>query len=329
MDPAPGVHLKDYKTKYFVLVMCGAVVYAFAGGFINAMCIAGVYRTGLTHLTGSTTFSAVRLINPTTNNFNTAPLLLFILGFGIGALLTGLLVGPPRMWWGGLQGFCMLLQASNLLIGYYLAPTQWGAFFVSIAMGVHNSTTSLFQFQIPLRTSHVSGAILDIGLTIGQSIHMREPVNVWRLGVHVPIFSGFWIGAVMGTVSFNAYAGDTLLFVIIFYAIGGLTTLLWVAYKKWIVKAATPPAPSEDEVAMFKDALAASNKRVAELIAEQKARDAAGAAAGTGVLDGQVVNKEDEMTLLKTSAAETVSTPATPFSTAAPSGSLYDGSIYR
>jgi uncharacterized membrane protein YoaK (UPF0700 family) len=240
MYPAKGVHLKDFKTEWFVLVMFCACVFAFNGGYINAVSFAGVWKTGLTHLTGSTTNSAVRLLNPPKpGGFTAVDLGLFIFGFFLGAFVSGLIIGPPRLRWGRLQGACMIIMGFTLLLGWWYAPTVFGGTLVAFAMGVQNSITSNFM-PLTIRTSHVSGTVLDIGMAIGQCIHLRNLDHLWKIKVHVPTFAAFWVGALVGTAAWNQFAEDALLINALFGIVGGLLTMI---VRTWWVMTA-----SEDDL---------------------------------------------------------------------------------
>lgn len=99
-----GSTLKDFPEGWFWYTLAVAMVYSFNGGWINAVSFTGVWRTGLTHLTGSTTNSAIRLINtPKPGQFTAVDLLLFIFFFGFGAFVAGFIIGPSRLRWGRLQ----------------------------------------------------------------------------------------------------------------------------------------------------------------------------------------------------------------------------------
>jgi uncharacterized membrane protein YoaK (UPF0700 family) len=216
--PARGVHLKDFDTKWFSIVMSVSTAWAFNGGYINAVCIAGVWYAGLTHLTGSTTISAIRFINPAKpGQYTHWDLLGFIFAWAVGAFVSAAVMGKPRLRWGRLQGFLTLLHGLTLMAGWFFAPVPeenymgvLGGMFVSFAMGMQNAITSLFS-PFTLRTSHHSGTMLDIGIALGQIVHDRNLDNLWKLKIMVPNYLGFWIGALLGTVAWNSMAAGALL----------------------------------------------------------------------------------------------------------------------
>jgi len=243
--PVPGTSLKDFDAKWFSFTMTGSVLWAFNGGYVNAICYAGVWFTGLSHLTGSTTLSAVRFVNPPNpGQYSGWDFLGFIFAWFLGALLGGIVIGNPRLHWGRLQGSLCIVQGVSLVLGWLLSPepdnisrTQlssvFGGWFVSFAMGVQNTITSLFS-PMTLRTSHHSGTVLDIGITIGQCIHLRNMDHFWKLLVFGPNFVGFWVGAVAGTAAWNALGASALLINGGLLCLLGVVTLVvgtWQSYK--------------------------------------------------------------------------------------------------
>eukprot|EP01127_Copromyxa_protea_P004984 TRINITY_DN14797_c0_g1_i1.p1 TRINITY_DN14797_c0_g1~~TRINITY_DN14797_c0_g1_i1.p1 ORF type:complete len:282 (-),score=26.74 TRINITY_DN14797_c0_g1_i1:12-785(-) len=198
--------------------MSGSVAWCFNGGYVNAVAMAGVWFTGLTHLTGTTTMSAVRTINAAKpGQYSNWNLCGFLLAWALGAMVSGAVVGPARLRWGRLQGVLTLIHGLSLLGGWYFSPVPdendmgiIGGMMVSFAMGIQNSVTSLFS-PFTLRTSHHSGTLLDIGIALGQCIHLRNWDNIWKVKVMTPNYLGFWVGALVGTVAWNHLGAAALL----------------------------------------------------------------------------------------------------------------------
>jgi len=233
--PAPGVsHLKDYHRTSFIAVMIGTCFLCFNGGYVNGVAVAGIYHLGLTHMTGLTTKSAIVLINwPTPGQMMIYSYFCFIFAFLFGAMVVGIIIGPARLSWGRLQGFC-LASAGGALIGSYFTAdisTTIGASLLSFSMGIQNAITSNFS-ALTIRTSHVSGTVLDIGLAIGQCIHLRDWSNSWKLKVHVPSYVSFWFGGMIGCISWNYIDEAALLPAAGFMCILGLLTIVYNTYRQ-------------------------------------------------------------------------------------------------
>ncbi len=80
---------------------------------------------------------------------------------------------------------------------------------ISFAMGMQNSVTSNFTPMV-VRTSHVSGTVLDIGLALGQCIRLRNLDNLWKVKFHLPNFLAFWVGALVGCIAYNYWVSPII-----------------------------------------------------------------------------------------------------------------------
>lgn len=153
--------------------------------------------------------------------------------------MAGSVLGNPRLRWGRLQGFLALVHGLGILAGWYFAPIPeenymgvLGGMFVSFSMGVQNTITSLFS-PFTLRTSHHSGTMLDIGIAIGQCVHLRNLDNFWKLKIFVPNYIGFWLGALFGCIACNKWKTGALLFNASFGIIVGVGTLVLCTFFKY------------------------------------------------------------------------------------------------
>jgi len=224
--------IKDFPTTWLSVALAVAMVFSFNGGYINAVCFVGVWRTGLTHLTGSSTNFSIRLVNPPkVGQFSSLDLLGFVVLFGIGGFVGGLILGPSHLKWGCLQGVCWVIFGLAMAVGWYLAPRPAdlhlgvpGALAVAFAMGLQNAATSLFT-PIVVRSSHVSGTVLDTGIGLGQCVRDRNWDNIWKVKFHLPNYIAFLVGALVGTVAYNHLGHNALLANVAFGLVVGLGTL--------------------------------------------------------------------------------------------------------
>eukprot|EP01103_Thecamoeba_quadrilineata_P008087 TRINITY_DN17874_c0_g1_i1.p1 TRINITY_DN17874_c0_g1~~TRINITY_DN17874_c0_g1_i1.p1 ORF type:complete len:253 (-),score=24.72 TRINITY_DN17874_c0_g1_i1:119-877(-) len=227
MKPAAPLHLKDYKVAGFLSVMVGTCILCLNGGYINGVCVTGIFQTGLTHMTGLTTNSAKVLINPPhEGQLPVIAIFGFIISFLLGSLVVGIIIGPARLTWGPLQGFCILIEGLAILLGWYFSPDPLGGMFISFSMGVQNGITSNFS-ALTIRTSHVSGTVLDIGMAIGQCLHLRNLDNFWKLKVHVPSYAFFWLGSLLGAMAFNVWGKNALGPSYVLSILIGIATLIY------------------------------------------------------------------------------------------------------
>lgn len=77
-----------------------------------------------------------------------------------------------------------------------------------------------------IRTSHVSGAFTDIGLTIGRLLRGRKELR-WKLGLLCPMTLSFFGGSMLGGGLYPVFGRKSLLINIILF---GLTSVAYILY---------------------------------------------------------------------------------------------------
>jgi len=211
--PKKGTALKDFPTPWFWTSVLCSMLMCFNGGFINGICFAGPWHAGLTHVTGSVTLSGTRVaVAAKPGQYTYWEYLSFVFSFGVGAVFAGFVIGNTWVRWGRLQASMLILQGLLIILAIYLSKNfeiYLSGIVISFAMGVQNSISSTYA-PMTLRTSHVSGTVLDIGLTIGQMIRHRNLEGLWKLKVHAPTLASYWIGAVCGCFTFTSLAENAL-----------------------------------------------------------------------------------------------------------------------
>jgi len=205
--------LKDFPRNWFIIVLFSACMWCFNGGFINAICFTGPWHAGLTHVTGSVTLSGTRVVIPAKpGQYTYYEYLSFVLSFFAGAIFSGFIIGNTWSRWGRIQATLSIIHGLLLILAIYLSrdfEVIFSGIVISFAMGIQNSISSGYS-PMTLRTSHVSGTVLDIGMTLGQMVRLRNTDNIWKLKIHIPTFISYWTGAVVGTYVFTVWAENAL-----------------------------------------------------------------------------------------------------------------------
>ncbi len=182
-------------------ILAGAIFLSFSAGYVNAISIS--HQTPLTHATGSLSQVALNLENGDfARSLHFATL---IFSFFIGCVVSGFVVQDSVLRLGRrygiiffLEGICLfaavpfLNNGSN--IGYYIA---------AFAFGLQNSMATAYS-NARLRTTHMTGLINDLGLTVGHVLR-GLPVDWQRLQLYVLILSGFFGGGVAGMAMANRF----------------------------------------------------------------------------------------------------------------------------
>ena len=121
----------------------------------------------------------------------------------------------------------MLLSAC--LISYFDPESNWYFYLASMSSGLQNGMTTKYSGSI-IRTTHLTGAATDIGLTLGR-MAIGDYKDSWKLQVLVPIFFSFFTGGFLSKYAVDKLGRLSLMInVIIFFSIG-LVYSLFVSYK--------------------------------------------------------------------------------------------------
>jgi uncharacterized membrane protein YoaK (UPF0700 family) len=154
-----------------------------------------------------------------------------ILGaFTFGSMLTGLLGGNYDTFKLGhsygrifTAGFIILLIAfaADVALDNKLIHVA----FLAMACGLQNAMTTKFSGSM-IRTTHVTGSLTDIGLTIGRALRGRRE-QVWKLGILIPMTISFFIGSLLGSVCLNVLQHSSVIVNIVLF---GTTALLYSIY---------------------------------------------------------------------------------------------------
>lgn len=185
----------------------------------------GLFLIGITHLTGITTNAGIHTVDGT----RPGEFYLLILSFFCGSLIGGLILGKTRKKFRGRQAAVFLVEAAVLFIAYGWTREGGGfrgAYLVALAAGLQNTVTSNMS-AVVLRTTHVTGAIVDIGMTIGQMISMGSLQYAWKLKLLVPAYVSFWLGTISGGQAFARIGVDGLLVAACAIGAIGVACCLW------------------------------------------------------------------------------------------------------
>ena len=181
---------------------------ALIAGFVNAVAILDTHEAA-THLTGVTTAATAAVA---LGHWPVAAILgLVALAFVMGAAVSGVLLRAPR--WHSMRHVCVpfFLEAASLVVGGLLLdghPTT-GVVLCAFAVGLQNGTSTITTGAL-IRTSHVTGILTDLAVSLGQALQGRpwDRRRAWVCGI---VFGGFVVGAFAGAWGFNRWGGLALM----------------------------------------------------------------------------------------------------------------------
>merc|ERR1712048_161640 len=170
--------------------------------------------TFVSHATGAVTKFGMVIEGSYKHDIWYQPLLL-LLAFLLGSVMCGLLVGRNDVHFGkSSYGLALLANSGLLIAATFLADYDIAPYLAAIACGLQNGMCTM-HFGAVVRTTHVTGLVTDLGLTIGRlwavlfkngcrssrlNIVDREQINVDFLKLQVLTILGvaFFVGCVVG-----------------------------------------------------------------------------------------------------------------------------------
>ncbi|MES2883743.1 MAG: YoaK family protein [Pseudomonadota bacterium] len=177
----------------------GAWLLAFNAGGINAVGLLSLEHQALSHVTGSGSWLGLELARG--NGGQALHLVLVIVAFFAGAVLSGCIIKDGTLDLTRRYGLCLLIEAGLLMAALqgFRADAETAALWASAACGTQNAMVSTYSGTV-LRTTHITGTVTDLGITLGHWLR-RLPVDWRRLRLQTLLVSGFLAGATGGAAA--------------------------------------------------------------------------------------------------------------------------------
>lgn len=181
----------------------GAFLLALLAGIVNAIGLLGFQHQAVSHISGTVT-----LLGTSIEAFDqqTGHLLLILLSFLIGAVLSGIFIESTALKLGRRYGVALCFE-SLLLFGAYILLQEnitAGQYLASAACGLQNAMITTFSGAV-VRTTHMTGIITDLGIMIGAKLR-GESFDYRKAKLFMFIFCGFLSGGIIGAKLFAYYA---------------------------------------------------------------------------------------------------------------------------
>ena len=215
----------------FLTIILGGSALSFNSGFINGCTLLSIRPHPVSHVTGTTSHAGIDLASGKFDVFGIEVSL--IICFIFGSAITGYWM-PANAFQLGRQYGPLFLIGSGLLLSacltsYFDPESNWYFYLASMSSGLQNGMTTKYSGSI-IRTTHLTGAATDIGLTLGR-MAIGDYRDSWKLQVLLPIFFSFFTGGFLSKYAVNKLGKLSLMInVIIFFSIG-LVYSLFVSYK--------------------------------------------------------------------------------------------------
>ncbi|KAI9145170.1 hypothetical protein BKA69DRAFT_1049725 [Paraphysoderma sedebokerense] len=194
--------MDSFKAKEFWTVVVGGTTLSTIAGFINAISLAGLFTSTVSHVTGNVTRIGLTLLAG--DFWQCAIISSLVLSFMAGSFTSGFMIGNSKFQLGRKYGFALLIEAGALVLSYMLLRKEFvtGELLAAYACGLQNAMATSYSGAV-LRTTHMTGICTDIGLILGQACSKRGTADTWKLKVFVPLFFGYVGGGILGQVSYS------------------------------------------------------------------------------------------------------------------------------
>lgn len=241
--PESRLKIHDLPAHEFWGIVLGTVVLSVVGGCMNGLALAGVFKLAVTHVTGSTTMSAIDVVFPGRVPSDQASYFWgHLLFYTLGSMVGGFVIQRIQDKWRGRQSTVLGLEA--LVLWAAVLAQQRGHSFVAAycmasAAGLQNSVTSCISI-ISIRTCNVTGTVVDIGTAIPLIALDGWAKHSWRLKLWVAMFAAFWIGALLGALGFRELGDDVLYVPAVSVTLLSAASWIWTVDRKRTSRKALP-----------------------------------------------------------------------------------------
>lgn len=178
---------------------------AAVAGFVNSVALL-VWAFPVGNLTALTTKAGMHSTNPLIYQGRMIAAIVF--GFLFGAVAAGAVLAAVRTFAGPRHAAILLAEGALLLAAAGVEHPIGRALLAACACGLQNGMTSNFP-GMPVRTTHFTGTITDLGLLLGRS--HRHRVDKWKATVLTTTVVLFVGGAAAGVLLGNRIGDHALI----------------------------------------------------------------------------------------------------------------------
>jgi len=155
--------------------------------------------------------------------------LFLVLTFMFGASISGYLIPSSQFSASGNYLSALIIEVVLIMIALilekYREKSEWFLYFVSAACGLQNALTTTYSGAI-IRTTHVTGAVTDIGIQIGR-IFVGNVSERWKLLLLIPICVAYAFGSFVAGEVYPKWERQSLLLSVIFFSTFAFSYFLW------------------------------------------------------------------------------------------------------
>jgi uncharacterized membrane protein YoaK (UPF0700 family) len=216
----PDTDSAERRLSLRKILLSTSALLALNAGFVNAVALL-IFAMPVGNLTGVTTQLGMKTANPWL--YEGHVLLAVLTGFFLGALIAGVILPDVSVVAGVRPAAVLIAEAVLLLVAAAgvedtfvrdmitatgVEAQSVEAFFAASALGLQNGLTSSFC-GTPVRTTHFTGTITDLGLMIGRRRHHK--VDGYKASTLVLTLLLFLSGGAAGIIAGGRWGGYALI----------------------------------------------------------------------------------------------------------------------
>lgn len=189
-------------------VYTGGMLLSAVAGCVNAVAVGSAYHA-VTHMSGTVFSVSAELAQG--DRVVALRAAAVVVSFFVGATLSGAIIRQQTLHAGRRYGVALILEGL-LLFGAWAgvrAHHMSGEVLAAMACGLQNALATSYSGAV-LRTTHMTGIVTDLGIAIGHWL-VREPMEWFRVRLHLVLLLGFTSGGAMGAFGFSVLGANTLL----------------------------------------------------------------------------------------------------------------------
>lgn len=202
-----GESAEELKFSVRKLMVIAMLMAGMAGYINSAMLIE--FGMPVSQMTGVTSRLSDALVHIDWEALQGAVMIL--LGFVLGAFLSGLIIGKKQYYHTPDYGHALLLNSSILGLAtlFSFIQSEFSVFLSAVACGLQNALVSSYRGQ-QLRTTHMTGVVTDLGVYLAHRLKNRSAWP-WQANLLLVLLISFLIGGIIGIFAYRQFPNWSLI----------------------------------------------------------------------------------------------------------------------
>jgi len=222
-------HAKPGRLEHVALFLT-AFTMTFDAGYLNAVCLAGIFRVTVSHTTGTITKIGLDIADVADGLTTSWPDFgvhsMLVVSYMVGSFICGLMIHNRKLAFGKHIYSWALWIISGMLFTVSVFPQVTEMKYIcAMAAGLQNGLATQYSGAV-VRTTHMTGIVTDIGLMLAQIVHKMLEHNIdaiakdksqrrnrYKLCILFILLFGFLSGSIAGGIAYARLKEASMYFV--------------------------------------------------------------------------------------------------------------------